>query len=416
MFQKFYTDTLGSRFIKSFLAQTPIPLFESVTDGDHLIEGCYYVYRRYIIQCVSSGILSVAKTEMLYPSETLYPSTFLYPDTGYKAAKFYVRSYVDEYSPKTHSVFKSTTNYYDSDTHYHLGRYLRYLNTTTELNLMPFYNCYNSKYFSDIELSISNNSSVIINRVASSRYKVVGIPILFGRTYSISIDCPSEVLLRGCIHDDLGFLTDKELTYKTINKKSGKEEDIYEELKTTLNQSGKILSSSRFNSPTTFRLEINNASAVMMQRNLYLVIQLPLDNESSIVVLENYDSADGVKCDTNHVRVFGVSDLSLLKMNTKTSYAFSDRLIEYLLNNVVHKNETISKNISKVQRALSNLFPDYHKAFLQNKYVEGVWNDDIRRYLHILAERHANEDGIKDQDGYVNKDIELLIYPKGDMY
>ena len=84
MFQKFYTDTLGGRFIKSLLSQTPIPLFDCVVDGDYLVAGRYYVYKRFIIQCISDGILAVSSSENLFPSDNIYPSIFLFPVTGYR--------------------------------------------------------------------------------------------------------------------------------------------------------------------------------------------------------------------------------------------------------------------------------------------------------------------------------------------
>jgi len=44
----------------------------------------------------------------------------------------------------------SKSSYYDSDTHYRLGRYLRYIRDVYNINLMPFYNCYNYKSVNNI--------------------------------------------------------------------------------------------------------------------------------------------------------------------------------------------------------------------------------------------------------------------------
>lgn len=407
MFQKFYSDTLGGRYIKSLLAQTPIPMYESVVDGDHIIAGCYYVYKRFIIHCVSSGVLAVSKSEKLHPSGTLYPSIFLFPATGYRGATFYVRSYVDDYNIKTHSVFKSSTNYYDSETHYHLGRYLRYLYTTTGLNLFSYYNCYNSTYFSDVELSVDNKRRVVINRVNNSSNKVVGIPILFGRTYSIFIDSPTQVLMRACIHDDSGFV-DEDTMYSTAAQ------DIYSvSLRETLQESGKIYPNLMFNKPVKFRVETSSTSAVMLQHNLYLVIQLPPNNDSSIVVLENYENRTGVRCNDKHVREFSSNNLSLLKMNTRTSYAFSDRLIEYLLGNIVYTNDLISRNVSTVQTLLSNIFSDYKLSFIRGEHKKGVWDSDISSFVQKLIDTQEKNYMLYDQDGNINKDIELLLYSRG---
>lgn len=410
MFQKFYSDTLGSRYIKSLLAQTPIPLYESVVDGDHLIAGCYYVYKRFIIQCVSSGILGVPESEILYPSNNLYPSIFLFPGTGMKGATFYVRQYVEDQTVKTHGVFKSSTNYYDSETHYHLGRYLRYLSTTKGINLMPYYNCFNYTYFTDIELYHQGNNVIGVQRVKNANYKMVAVPILFGRTYSIFLDSPTKVLMRAVIHDNTGFVDEATLV-------SNVSQDIYTtSLKATLEGSGKQYSYMSFNNPVNFRVETSTKSAVMLQHNMYLVIQLPLDNNSSIVVLENYIPKNGIQCNDRYVRKFTGSNLSLIKMNTRESYAFSDRLLEYLLGNVIDESDLKATNIATVQTVLADKFGSYKRAFIRGDYKKGVWDSNIPSLVQRILDDKGRNFVIYDQDGNINRDMEQLLYSKGGKY
>lgn len=410
MFQKFYSDTLGSRYIKSLLAQTRIPIYESVVDGDHLIAGCYYVYKRFIIQCVSGGILGVPESEQLYPSDNLYPSVFLFPGTGVKSATFYVRQYVENETIKTHGVFKSSTNYYDSETHYHLGRYLRYLNTTTGVNLLSYYNCFNYTYFTDIELSVKGDNTVGVQRVKNSSYKMVAVPILFGRTYSIFLDSPTKVLMRAVIHDNTGFVEESKLLSGTV-------QDIYTtSLKDTLAGSGKQYSYMSFSNPVKFRIETSTKSAVMLQHNMYLVIQLPLDNNSSIVVLENYNPKNGIQCNNNYVRKFTGSKLSLIQMNTHETYAFSDRLLEYLLGNVIDKTDSNSTNIATIQTLLAARFESYKRSFIHGTYKKGVWDSNIPSLVQRILDDKGKNFVIYDQDGSINRDIEQLLYSKGGKY
>ena len=409
MFQKFYTDTLGGRFIKSLLAQTPIPLFDCVMDGDYLVAGRYYVYKRFIIQCISDGILAISSSEELFPSDNIYPSIYLFPGTGYRGATFYVKSYVDEDNIKTKSVFKSSTNYYDSETHYHLGRYLRYIYTTTQLNLFPYYNMYNSTYFSDVELVATSLKHVNIIRVDKQNYKVAAIPILFGHSYTVAVDCPTQVLMRACIHDNTGFIEEDELAQILTNSKNT-------DILSVLSDSGRIFTNLRFDSPVTFRVETDNPLLVNLQKNLYLVIQLPMSNDSSIVVLENYIPKNGINCNNDGVRNSLIQNLSLLRMNTRVSYAFSDRLLEYLLGNVITIDDNNLTNISKVQTALGMHFPSYRMSFLKGQHHKGVWDSDISRLITSLAEDYSRMNIIYDQDGNINRDTELLIYPKGESY
>ena len=408
MFQKFYTDTLGGRFIKSLLAQTPIPLFEAVCDGDNLVKDCYYVYKDFIIKCVTSGTLFVSSETTLYPSDQLYPSVFLFTGTGHKAAQFLVKSYVSEYSRKTHGVFRSSTNYYDTETHMYLGKYLRYLKTNKGIDLLPFYNCYSSKYFNDMYLEVSDLNKIDIVNSSTKDYKVVAIPILFGRTYKIAIDCPTKVLMRACIHDNTGVID--EIDLPDLHKTDAVP------IQRTLSNSGKIFSSLSFRNPVVFRVETDNVSALMLQHNLYLVIQLPIDNTSSIVVLENYDNKTGIFCNDKYIRQPGLSALSLLRLNTRQSYAFSDRLVEYLCDNVISKDSVYSQNIEGVQNSLSKYFPEYHKSLITGKHIKGVWDKDIERLVQSIIDKKNTDIVLYDQDCNINKDIESILMPEGGSY
>lgn len=398
MFQEFYKDTLAGRYIKSLLAQTPVPVFESVVNGDHIIQGYYYVYKRFIIKCNTSGVLMLDEgSENLYPSDNLYPSVFLFVGTGYRAATFYVKSIVDDYSPKTHSTFVSTTNYYDSETHYQLGRYLRYELTRTGLNLFPYYNCYTGKRLVDVKLTAVDNQ-VQVSRTSIQKSKVIAVPILFGHTYTIAIDCPTQVLMRAVAYDNSGYL---------------EAEKLPEELATSLDLSGRIYTRLMFKDPVKFRVETDSIASYMFEHDLYLVIQLPSQNDSSIVVLENYDDKTGVRCDENNVREYSLLNPSLLAMNTKKTFAFSDRLLEYLVGNVIHEYDPITQNISYAQSALGKWSYDYKRTFITRRNKYGIWNKDIPRLVMSIAEDYSIKHNIYDQDGNINKDIMSVIEARG---
>ena len=403
MFQTFYTDTLASRFIKSLLAQTPLPTLECVCDGDFLIKDCYYVYKRYIIRCHTSGILKLTKQDQLYPSPSLYPSVFLFPGTGIQLARFYVISLIDFEDPKITSVYKSSTNVYDTETHMHLKRYLRYLLSTTDLNLFPYYNCYCSKYLPDLKLS-TNSDKIITERVKKQTHKVVAVPISFGRKYKIAVDCSEQVLMRACLYSPSGFIDEE-----TVLKYSP-------ELVSALNSSGMILNSCKFSSPTNFSLEVNSNVATFLEKNVYLVIQLPINNNSSIVVLENMVEHTGIRCNEKSVQEFNIVNHSLLATNSRMSYAFSDRLIEYLLNNIIHSKDNFPNNIKKIQNIFSSLSSDYLSKFVQNRATMGVWDSDLTNNIFSVVQEYSVLNDVYDQDGNVNKDVEQILVNKGVNY
>ena len=57
MFQKFFTDTYISKFIKALLANTEIPMYDAVCDGDFILKDEFYIYNSSLIRCKTSGTL-----------------------------------------------------------------------------------------------------------------------------------------------------------------------------------------------------------------------------------------------------------------------------------------------------------------------------------------------------------------------
>jgi hypothetical protein len=62
--------------------------------------------------------------------------------------------------------FKSRSSYYDKETHYALGNYLRYLENLYDLNVMSLYNCFGEEWVysftlnDDIPTNVSNTQSL----------------------------------------------------------------------------------------------------------------------------------------------------------------------------------------------------------------------------------------------------------------
>lgn len=100
--------------------------------------------------------------------------------------------------------------------------------------------------------------------------------------------------------------------------------------------------------------------------------------------------------------------LQLLQQNTQESYPFADRLLEYLLGNVVDNQDEISDDIKRVQ-----------KAFKQNNVTNigqaGLWNDKLKCAMYAYmtdpnVPSHLTNYNITTQLydilGYVDKDAE----------
>ena len=57
MLKEFFKDDVESKFIKSIISATPFPIYNTVRYGDYIIKDALYIYRTYLIKCLSSGYL-----------------------------------------------------------------------------------------------------------------------------------------------------------------------------------------------------------------------------------------------------------------------------------------------------------------------------------------------------------------------
>lgn len=421
MKQKFFTNTIQSKFIKNLLATTALPLYNSVRDGDYVVNNINYIYERSLIKCIKSGILGeTAETETI------------------KNDFIVGRDYV-----KNTQIISSSSNFYDSETHRYLGDYLRFFRDVFKINLMPFYNCFTGVYTSRFYIDINNQvnqlrydyyqqGSTEFNTRYNKKenFKVLQVPIKFNKTYTIAIDCIANISMVPC------FIANNQLLSVI---QSGDKINLTNKYKETYNNSYNF-SSLQFNNPITVKFENNNSSPLddsdlsldtffqRYEKYLYLLIQLPESNESSIVVLEgdytdikstkifNIEAISGIKVkykvdetttDTVEYRIDDSilnkvcsSGLSLLTLNDKTRYPFADRLIEYLLWNVIDYTDDIGDNVSRIQHRLSiNL----------DQHVRGYYDEYLRAKVFTTF-RDSNKYTNLDSNGFVDKDVESFLF------
>ena len=98
--------------------------------------------------------------------------------------------------------------------------------------------------------------------------------------------------------------------------------------------------------------------------------------------------------------------LSLLEFSCSNTYAFNDRLVEYLLLNVIDNTETIDDNVTRIQKVLD--------ITNRKDVIPSVWSD-LLRYLLFKKYFKSNLEKSFDISGFVDKDIEkLLVKMDGD--
>ena len=98
-------------------------------------------------------------------------------------------------------------------------------------------------------------------------------------------------------------------------------------------------------------------------------------------------------------------------MNSNISYPFADRLVEYLVDNVISSTDTISENIKRLQWLLFDRYKEGKKTTgipsIGKSY--GLWDDKYVAILYKLAIEENVLNTKTDILGYVDKDIEAKI-------
>jgi hypothetical protein len=420
MFQKFFESSIECKFIKSLLYNTNLPIVNSIAEYDLMIEGMSYVYKNDLIRCTQTGYL-VEKTIRCSPKIIVQePDKLL---CGERSKKYNVGRYetlqpfdFGAYYPQLTQRYIPKNAYYDNETHRFLGDYLRCYRDIFSVDLMPFYNCYNYETFKDFHLKTPYPGW---ENYENESVKVLAVPIKFNKTYTIAIDSHSQVLCKPVFHNEFGMIYENvegQTKYVTENfhsdsctvkyYKSG-DKDGQPSGKLVLEDANIVaIPNSNFTKPFTFRLDNNKKKYQKLEKYLYLAIQVPSNNNSSVVVIEGdyykqgrqiVDISSINNLTNDEINKLFTSSLGLLQINTKQMYAFSNRLIEYLLLNVVTSREEIRNNIGLAQTSIG--YRDY-----TDDYNYDVWDNKLR---YLLYNKYMGDSKTTKLDitGFVDKDM-----------
>jgi hypothetical protein len=352
---------------------------------------------------------------------------------------------------------------YDSYTHEYLGDYLRFQRDFANINLMPLYNCFSNRACPNLDLSFQvgtpgNTYNVKFKTDQSfetALYKYYMVPVKFFKNYTIAIDSESRVEVCCCIYNeyldsDLNFSELPKLTYQCFGDLQFKTPVLYSKLQ---NLNGLLVDS------------INAENDLCQQEdNLKLILKIPANNKSSIVILEgdytkyndmafapkankaiteeesealrdNAPNADTLKKVTNiltklsaeknktdlpiykqsNKTIINYSDLAicaeladklitplqLLRTNTGESYPFADRLVEYLVGNAITVNEEIKDNVIRAKSVISK------NCAIKFDTTDGIWSPFLQCLVYdYMNENHNRHDINHDILGFIDKDVE----------
>ena len=436
MLNKFYSYTLKTKFIKNLIASTNIPIVSSWKPGDFVVEGLTYISKDGILKARATG----------------NPKYYAEIDSVTKNKFFdYISPYVfGQYYECITGQYRSNIQGYDETTHYWLGQYLRYLRDIQGIDLMPFYNCATNRYLSDINFN-SNGEIIVSNNNAG--YKIMSIPIKFNQKYLIGLECGTSVQITPIIYSERGYIEDVTLALQEAIKASGNSVVLTKfntSLRSPFIYETPSFTNSTFDNFTGFgELMTNGADKVrkLMQYEKYLrlLIKMPTSCNTSIVVLEgDYVLGNGVSHAYSNISILNdyatvnqetpgmqnrciagnsehyknkelLSPLSLLQINDGVTYAFSDRLIEYLLLNAITPIDEIGEDIQRIQEYASSVInlkyngkSDGVGLFSGYSHL-GLWNDNLRVYLYKLMMQNKSGTNALDLCGYADKDTEQLV-------
>ncbi len=417
MGQLYYQNTIESKFIKELLRTTYLPLVPIYKLGDSVIKGLTYISDNYIVEAIQNYD---SNSELQGPQSLLDLNYFKIKEP-YILGKFY---------PSLTSNFISNNSTYDSNTHKYLGNYLRLIRDLYNIDLFPFYNCWSGDYSDNLRFKLINDQEYLIdNNEINDGYKMFLIPIRFNQTYTIYLNTNVTIKLGSAYYKNRQLIDKENLDrvlpfeYKSYNYVS-------------------------FSSPIKYRIDKKDSSdnnANINVLNDYLTLFILLPNNSKIVVLEgDYNASTFIKTEektkiidntsitynTQNIKLvenianfknlnewtsndwsnYFIVRSSLLTDISNTNYAFCNRLIEYLLNNVITSQDRISENIVRVQEYCSSL-----KNLQQNgsrytlPYTKGIWDNQLRKYIYDLVTNNPKYPTITDINGFVDKDSEKII-------
>ncbi len=320
---KFNNDNIITGYIKQLLHRFNLPTCKVFKDENTLDtyladlaneNNDFYVF--YIVKKYQQQRDSIVKVNM--------------KDKSKEFVEYYN---IGRYYRNLTKTLELDNNTYTSYTHKYLGNFLTFVKDFSDINLLPLYNCYCNQLLED------------------SNYKYIIIPVKFNTTYTIKVNLQklyyietfSKTLME--INDD--FLSN------TIAKKTI---PVRDNGKATLTTDKSI-----------------DVKELINEANRKIVIRIPKDQTGTIICLEgdysntpdylaneqiNYDVDNNEEIDPNKL----ISNLSLMKETNGEieERPFADRLIEYLVGNVITDIDPISKNIID---AKFNLYTRYCGKF-----------------------------------------------------
>ena len=266
--EKINNNNLITGYIKQMLHDFNLPKAKVVDNNTVLYENGYYIKDNKL--CIAKSIDGNIQLEEL---------------------DFY--RYNCAYANITKNL-ELNSSLYDSYTHRYLGDYLRFYRDYKKVDLMSMYNCNCNNVSGEVNLIVkdniedNNSKSLFEFNSDDDRFVFYKIPVKFDKEYSIAIDSSFPIEFVTC------FYSNNRVSF--INNQDKPEEwskILNEFYKYTAQRVGGLV----FNKPFVYSKLVNLLDSINIDKttrrdlysqesNLTLIIKVPSQNKSSLVVLE----------------------------------------------------------------------------------------------------------------------------------
>lgn len=410
MMTRFYDNTITTKFIKYLLSKFELPMIPFFEDGMFVKKDNLYICNNSIYKCNGSGEKST--DEFIKDS-------------------FYIQPFVlGEHYANITTNFIGKTNFYDSETHYYLGEFLRSIRAIDSIDLMPLYNCFGGEYIDGIyfekptDTEKTGNSKLedfgITRTSVDSGYKILSVPIKFGREYTIAIDSDCGIETIPVIYSQTGIIEDRTIKLLQVNSDACHKFD-----RCSFQGRDAMVGALTYVDSASGGTGTEAEFLGQYEKFLRLLIKVPSSNKSSVVVFEGNcaNIIDTSRSNINYSSGYSrplpeiVGETHYIYTTPKINffndgniYAFSDTLIQYLLLGVICGVDPINENIIRVQEYISS--DEFRKAngsVYTRPYRRGVWDENMQGFIlnTVLNTKYLK---VKlDKNGLVDRETEGII-------